>query len=429
MRVFHFFENCRPMRPLILVVSIAAGLLAGSTLHSRTVQSNEIVCESEFRAADNTVFHVTLPNGSPLDLDTAWMHFRFNRPKEALLKLDAAQKMAAGAWGLRIPADRRKEVTSDLAAFRTCIATHQPPALAAMTARTFLMDPDPSSGRRVPEGAGVSITVDGVPVGSTRGDGTLTVKVPSGKLRVNAIVPPNSWGEASIELAPGGSGTASIVLDPDKEIGEDTDVVLAEAVDDIIPATSKSFTLRFMREGVIVPVAEAFVAIELRSGGEESIDDRFGIDDGAITAKDPACARLSCTRPPRLKLIGRAGCCISSMPIRSRSRLAWNWPSRDGHRSQPSDPRCSKTSSSAAWCHATRPIEDMDRRSTLVADYCGVSAEWLGARNVPERQRFVVAVSQGLQFIRPRIQGSGISRPHGGRRVPGLRRSRATSRC
>jgi hypothetical protein len=288
MRVVHFFETCRPMRPLILVVSIAAGVQAGSTLHGRSVQSIDIVCESEFRTADTTVFHVAPPNGSPLDLDTTWMHFRFNRPNEALLRLDAAQKMVAGAWGLRIPADLRKEVTSDLAKFRTCIATHQPPALATMTARTFLMEPDASSGRRMPGGAGVSITVDAVPVGRTRADGTLTVTVPSGKLRVNAIVPPHSGGEASIEIAPGGFGTASIVLDPDKEVGEDSDVVLAEAVDDIIPATSKSFTLRFMREGVMVPVAKAFVEIELSNGGKESLDDHFGIDDGAITAKDPA---------------------------------------------------------------------------------------------------------------------------------------------
>jgi hypothetical protein len=253
-------------------------------------QRSEIACEREISNAETTAANTPLPNGNPLGLYDAWMRFRLNRTNEALEKVDAAQRMVSGTWGLRLPPDVRKELMSEVAAFRTCIATNMPPALATATVHTMRLEFDPNGTSRTVRASGILVTVNERPVGRTGTDGTLTVKVPSGPLRVEAMQPPNSWGEGELDLAPGATGTTTIVLDPDKEVGEDSDLVLAEAEGDIVPASSKSLTLKFMREGTMVPMAAvSYVDVEARGGGIQSVTDYFRTGaDGAVVATDPA---------------------------------------------------------------------------------------------------------------------------------------------
>jgi hypothetical protein len=289
MRLSQIVTTGKPVWAAIAVLSLGSGFPSGSALYGRNVQPAEIVCQTEFSSAEGTVRSVPLPNGSPLELDTAWMLFRFDRAKEALAKLDAAQRMVDGAWGWRLPSNRRKALTSQVAAFRKCVAANRPPALAKLTVHTFLLDAAEPEGQGRPAGAGASITIDDFPVGRTGDDGSLTVAGPPGALRLNAIdYRTTSWGEAMIDLAPASAATASIVLDPDKEVAEDSSVVLTEAVDDIIPATSRTFTLEFRRNGVRVPISRiGTVAIEMRDGHSELIHERFRIARGAIAAVDP----------------------------------------------------------------------------------------------------------------------------------------------
>jgi hypothetical protein len=273
----------------VLLVPVVIVSLSAFPVPEARQQRSEIACEQEISAALTNVGGVPLPNGNPLGLYDAWMRFRFNRTNEALEKIDAAQRIVSGTWGLRLPPDVRKELISEVAAFRTCIATNKPSALATATVHTMQLEFDSIGNSRAVSASGILVTVNETPVGRTGTDGTLTVQVPPGPLRVEAIQPPTSWGEAELDLAPGATGTTTIVLDPEKEVGEDSDLVLAEAEDDIVPASSRSFTLRFMREGIMVPIAAvSYVDVEARDGTQPVTDYFTTGADGAVVATDPA---------------------------------------------------------------------------------------------------------------------------------------------
>ena len=274
--------------PLVAVLLITvAAWCAASAPHAQTSRA-EPPCHEQFSNAASELGQVTVPNGSPLGLDEAMSLFRLNRPKEALLKLDAALKMLSGPWSRRLPIDQREDVTREVIAFRNCLATTRAPALATLTVRTFIYDPEaPGSRRRAPGGADVEI--DGRDAGTTGPDGTLTVRAPSGAIRLTAKIPPGSWGSEEVSLAAGASATVTVVLDPDKEVYEDTDVVLAEAVDDIVPATSKSFTLKFVRDGRLAPVT-GNISVDLLDRNENSVKNLNGLfapEKGVLVAKDP----------------------------------------------------------------------------------------------------------------------------------------------
>ncbi len=283
------------MRAATVTLSLTAILFGRSTLDAQVGQPREIVCHSEVSLTISALTDAILPNRDRLELDEAWMDFRFNRSADALAKIDRAAGAVRGAWGLRLPPDVRKDLSARLAAFRTCIATHQPTPLATITLQAFFYKPE-AANEREPAGAGVTITVDGVPIGRTDGDSTLTAKVPSGPVHVAATISP-AWGEAFIDLTPGDTAKAIIVLDPDKEAGETSDLMLAEAVDDIIPATTKTFTFKFMRNGAPVPISEiSYVAIEFPDGGTEYLSERFTPGSDGIVAKDPSALFASIAR-------------------------------------------------------------------------------------------------------------------------------------
>ncbi len=166
-----------------LALSLTAILFGRSTLDAQVGEPRQIVCHSEVSLTTSALTDAILPNRDRLELDEAWMDFRFNRSADALAKIDRAAGAVRGAWGLRLPPDVRKDLSARLAAFRTCIATHQPPPLATITLQAFFYKPE-AANEREPAGAGVTITVDGVPIGRTDGDSTLTAKVPSGPLHV-----------------------------------------------------------------------------------------------------------------------------------------------------------------------------------------------------------------------------------------------------
>ena len=241
------------MRAATVTLSLTANLFGRSTLDAQVGQPREIVCHSEVSLTISALTGAILPNRDRLELDEAWMDFRFNRSADALAKINRAAGAVRGAWGLRLPPDVRKDLSARLAVTRTCITT-QPTPLATITLQAFFYKPE-AANEREPAGAGVTITVDSVPIGRTDGDSTLTAKVPSGPVHVAATISP-AWGEAFIDLTPGDTAKAIIVLDPDKEAGETSDLMLAEAVDDIIPATTKTFTFKFMRNGAPVPISE-----------------------------------------------------------------------------------------------------------------------------------------------------------------------------
>ena len=160
---------------------------------------------------------------------------------------------------------------------------------ATLTIQTFTFDESAPGGQGPPAGAGVSIKVDGVAVGQTAVDGTLTVDVLSGDRLVTGSLPPSTWGEAAITLAPGETRSVAIVLSDSKDASEPTGLSVVEAVDGIVPMSSPSFTMEFVRDGARVPMASLVHVDVLDRGGNlfANVTSQFVVSNGAIVTPDP----------------------------------------------------------------------------------------------------------------------------------------------
>ena len=238
--------------------------------------------------ADHSLPNVLLPNGYPFDVPRAVALFRFHRQKEALRALDEARTIARGPWRWRLPSDQRGEVASALDALRNCVATRQPPPLATLTVRVLGHAPEDAG--RIGQQAGARVYVEGIAVGRTGRNGTLTVRVPSGPIAVEAEIPIDQWNWTDISIAPGQSKSIDLTLSEGKEVTEHTALVLAEAVDDIVPLGSKSLTLKFMRDGRLAPVAriEQIDVVDREGNLKGRLDEHFAVVGGAIVATSPA---------------------------------------------------------------------------------------------------------------------------------------------
>ena len=229
----------------------------------------------------------TLPNGYPFDTHRALALFRFHQQNDALGELDAARAIVRGPWRWRRPPDRREELASELDALRDCLAASQPPALATLTVRVLGYTAG-AADRLVPQ-AGARVYVEGIDVGRTGRDGTLTIRGPSGPIGVQAEVPINQWAWVDVSLAPGQSESIDIELSDGKEVNERTTLLLAEAVDDIVPVTSKSLTLRFMRDGHVARVErlDTIDVVDQDGNLKGEIGDHFRVAAGEIVATYP----------------------------------------------------------------------------------------------------------------------------------------------
>lgn len=111
----------------------------------------------------------------------------------------------------------------------------------------------------------------------------------SAPIRVEAFIPPNFWGEATLSPKPGTSNQAEIVFADDKEPSEDTDLEIVEALDGALRPGSSSFTLRFVEGGALVPMLrlEQIEWLDHEGNQQRTITDLFQIAHGVIVAKDP----------------------------------------------------------------------------------------------------------------------------------------------
>jgi hypothetical protein len=229
-----------------------------------------------------------LPNGYPFDAHRAVALFRFHRQQEALQEVDAGRAIIAGAWRWRIPPDQHKELASALDALRNCLATTEPPDLGSLTVRVFGHAPDSASD--VGPQAGARVYVEGVALGRTGPDGALMARVPSGPISVEAEIPIDQWGAVDINLAPGQSSAIEITLSDDKEVNEHTTLVLDEAIDDILPVTASSLTLKFVRDGRLAPVTliDDIEVLDRDGNVRAAIEEQFRVVRGEIVATTAA---------------------------------------------------------------------------------------------------------------------------------------------
>jgi len=222
------------------------------------------------------------------DIDRALALFRFHRRDGAIAAIAGAKKRLDQSSGL-FAADSRAGLASAVAAFASCLSSAAPPPMARLTISARQLEEKAGQVTERAAGAGVYLRVEGIPVGRTSEAGVLRAQVPSGDVYVEAIVPPNAWGEGWVTLTPAGTGTLAVTLDPDKEPADETDLVLVEAHDGVLSANAPSLSLRFVEDGPPVAIKRIETIELVDSGGDVTRDltGLFHVSGTAMVATDP----------------------------------------------------------------------------------------------------------------------------------------------
>jgi len=248
------------------------------------------MCRDRRDAARNATPGSTAPAARSIDrdIDRAYSLFRLHRRSDALSAIDAAKKALARTADV-YTADERARLDAQLTALRSCLSTAAAPPMARLTVRARHVETEAGQPAERSAGAGVYIRVDDIPVGRTSQRGELTAQVPSGEIRVTAIIPPHTFGERFVSLPPGGEETVTVMLDPDKEVTDETDLVLVEAREGVLRADARSLSLRFVENNR--PIAlKRISAIELLDAAGNVVRDLsplFRVSGTAIVAADP----------------------------------------------------------------------------------------------------------------------------------------------
>jgi len=214
--------------------------------------------------------------------------WRLERSDDALATLDGLARLLEGPRGERIEDRPRTELTNSIRTLKHCLAGTRPGPLTWVTIAVFDEPDTPEAARGKPAGAGVFIDADGIPIGRTGPGGTLEAKLPYGSIEVHATEYPSSWGAEIVTLAPGESRAISIIMAGDKEPSEESDLVLEEAPDDILPGNAASITLKFVRDadGVRIDHIDSIELSDDRGSAGENLEPLFGVIDGVMRATD-----------------------------------------------------------------------------------------------------------------------------------------------
>jgi hypothetical protein len=300
-------------RPMVAALAVLACLAAGP---GSAAASQTQTCDDEASALmSKTGLPAAIRARIERTARQAPVLSRFHRSREALAKLDSLAALLGGPVAQRLEEAARTEVTNATAALRNCVTSAVAPALSTVTIRVFTEDDTRSDGRGAPAGAGVYLDVDGIPIGRSDPKGALVAQVPAGKIEIHATEYPSSWGTALVDAPPGGSRTVSIVMAGDKEPSEDSDLVVEEAPDGILPASSASLTLKFVQDDRLVTI-EHIDDIELSDApGEstEAVEEFFTVNAGVIRAADvPALFERIEKRPRTGRLLALAAMAIDT---------------------------------------------------------------------------------------------------------------------
>jgi hypothetical protein len=284
-----FFSSLAHWGPLRTALAMLACLAGAATAGAASEAPG---CKKEISVATSRMNGLPATIRARVDrgVGKASALFRFHRSDDALARLDALVGLLEGPRGERLQDVARTELTKSIHALRSCLASTEPAPLVAILIRVFSDDGTPQGGRGTPAGEGVYLDVEGIPIGSTARDGTLQANVPSGTIHIRATEYPSSMGQEVVTLSPDASPTVSVVLAEGKEPSEDSDLVLEEAPDDILPANAMSLTLKFVQDDgpVRIKSIEEIALSDAPGDLGESLEQFFVVADGVMHARDPA---------------------------------------------------------------------------------------------------------------------------------------------
>jgi hypothetical protein len=244
-------------------------------------------CERKIAAVTSATSGIPKAIGAAIGrgVENASALARFHRPDAALARLDAIVALLDSRRGERVPDGARAQLIKSVSALRGCVAALQPVPLSLLTIRVA-----DEAGRSA--GTGVYLEAEGISIGRTGGDGTLQANVPSGSVRLNATKYPGSIGGAVVNIEPGTAGEISVTLADGKEPSEDSELLLEQAPDGILPANPPFLTLKFMQDDAAVrmeSIEQIDISDDAHSPGQ-SVTELFRIVDDSISASNPSVA-------------------------------------------------------------------------------------------------------------------------------------------
>ena len=225
------------------VIAVLGSLFVVASLRA------DVPCANTYEKAKAAIVTARVGRGLEMKLLTkvedAWRIYRSgkkNARKDALHDLDVALGLLDKNSTKQLPSDVGASVTDAITAFHHCIETGAV-TTASLTVRVTRPSID-TPGATVLV-AGAIVRVNGVEVATTGASGQVTVDVPAGDAGIDAVVYPMEAASTSVTLAQGTAQTVELRL-VDSEPEENTQLVLDEAPDGVLPANFGSFTLRFL---------------------------------------------------------------------------------------------------------------------------------------------------------------------------------------
>lgn len=272
---------------VVIATAAPAGNPAASAAHS---------CETEYDTASIASATEIHENGDrqklQTKLDNAWRAFWKERKVDTVdSQLDVLQELLQDNATIGITEGSRRVVAEAVGAFRACVNGEPPSGTATLSVRVFEFNETVTDGKGVPAGAGVYLYVDGTHLATTDGNGTATLVVPAGRVRVQAIVPSRAIAETAVDIAKEASLTVDLVLDDSKEVISPVDVSVSSVDGQIVPANAVSFTISLLESGALRPVvAVADVTLEDDIGNTLAVlGDHFQVSpDGRLVPVDVA---------------------------------------------------------------------------------------------------------------------------------------------
>ena len=278
--------------------------LAAVSCFASVAAAETSLCEDKIAAVTSNMDGV--PKGIRARVDRSIGHAsaraRFDRSDDAGATLDALVAFLEGARGARVENRTRAELTASIHALKGCLAAARPAPLTWVTISVFEESDIAEGGRGKPAGAGVFLDVEGIPIGRTGPDGTLEAKLPSGTIQIVATEYPSSWGQETVTLSAGDSRAVSIVMASDKEPSEESELVLEEAPDDILPTNPPSVTLKFVQDDdpvTIETIEELRVSDDPDALGED-LERFFTVTHGSLRATNAAAVYERMARHSRI---------------------------------------------------------------------------------------------------------------------------------
>jgi hypothetical protein len=156
-----------------------------------------------------------------------------------------------------------------------------------LTSVTVILTPLPSTGTLIVRvvlddgaggpgesaGAGVIIRLDGREVGVSDGTGIATVSQPAGDYILQAVLPSLAVGEGEVTISALQTTEVTVVLSSDRDLTEPAELVMDELTNGGLSWTTTTVTLRFVRDGVTVPVTTVYsVEVTTRDPAFEPLD-------------------------------------------------------------------------------------------------------------------------------------------------------------